>query len=73
MQEGYTVNINAPQTQRFYDWQKDEFGYGNWFIDKEYCGNCHANLSWSWGLMHFCPKCGFMINGTANPNPPEKE
>ncbi len=73
MQEEYTVNINAPQTQRFYNWQKDEFGKNEWYIENEYCGNCHADLSWKWGLMHFCPKCGFMINGTNNPKPPEED
>ena len=71
--EDYIVNTNAPQTQRVYDWQKDNFGSNEWYIDGEYCGNCHVNLGWSWGLMHFCPKCGFMINGTLNPDPPEED
>ena len=73
MHNDYIINTSAPQTQRIYDWQRDGFGNGEWFVDGSYCGNCNANLSWSWGLMHFCPKCGFMINGTANPNPPEED
>ena len=68
--QNYVINMSAPQTQRFYDWQKDGLGCGNWFIDGKYCGNCHTNLSWSWS---FCPKCGFMINGIANSNPPGEE
>ena len=66
----YTININAPQTQRFYNWQKDN--NNEWFIEKEYCGNCHVNLNWKWGPMHFCPRCGFMINGTNNSEPPKE-
>lgn len=45
--EDYIVNTNAPQTQRVYDWQKDNFGNNEWYIDGEYCGNCHVNLGWS--------------------------
>ena len=68
--QDYIMNTSAPQTQRFYDWQKNN---NKWCIKKEYCGNCHANLNWKWGLMYFCPRCGFMINGTNNPKPPEED
>ena len=72
MKKEYVINTAAPQTQRIYDWQK-EFYSNIWFIDGEYCGNCHANIEWSHGLIKFCPKCGFMIVGIQNPNPPEEE
>ena len=47
MQTDYVINTNAPQTQRIYDWQKDDFNNNEWYIDSEHCGNCHANLGWS--------------------------
>ena len=71
-EQNYAINIGAPQTQKLYNWQKDDlYCSGDWFVDGIYCNNCHTNLSWSHGLMHFCPTCGFMIKGAVNPNPPE--
>lgn len=74
MRNDYIINTSAPQTQRIYDWQKDSLLYGEeWFVNDIYCGNCHAKLEWAYGLVYFCPKCGFRIVNTQNPTPPGED
>lgn len=65
MEQNYPINTNAPQALKIFDWQKRN---KEWFVNKIYCSNCGAKLNFE----KFCPRCGFIIIQTQNPQPPEE-